>query len=74
MSFFLVIPLVIIYKLKKPIPKEWGFFKRATLILDIFGIYINFYTFGFIPWIQAQTNMMLGKKYKTLYATEKFRK
>ena len=61
-------------KLKKPMPKDWNILKKIFLTLcEVPLLYVNFLTFGFIPWLEAQTKLMLGKKYKSLYYTPKFR-
>ncbi|PIR43775.1 hypothetical protein COV24_00865 [candidate division WWE3 bacterium CG10_big_fil_rev_8_21_14_0_10_32_10] len=70
-----LIPLFFVRRgLKKPMPKNWSFLKKLLVTLfDLPAIYINYLTFGFIPWLEAQTKLMLGKKYKSLYYTPKFR-
>ncbi len=66
--------LFIIGFLKKPMPKEWGIIKKAFIrITDGMGVFVNLLTFGFLPWIEAETKLMLNKKYKSLYASPKYR-
>ncbi len=60
-------------KLNKPMPKEWPFFRKLFVLLEGPLIIINLLTFSFVPWIEAQTRMMLGKKMKDLYYTPKIR-
>lgn len=65
---------IIVSYLKKPMPKNWNIIKKMVIkLLDGFGVFINLLTFGFIPWIEAETKLMLGKKYKSLYVSPKFR-
>ena len=70
-----VIPTSIVIRLiKKPMPANWNFIKKTFITLvDGAGIFINLLTFGFVPWVEAETKMMLGKKYKSLNVTPKFR-
>ncbi len=61
-------------KIKKPMPKTWSLFKKILIVLiEIPALYINLLTFSFVPWLEAETKMMLGKRYKSLYYTSKFR-
>lgn len=70
-----LVPVYIVRRnLKKPMPTRWPLYKKVFLTLLEFPIlYVNFLTFGFVPWLEAQTKLMLGKKYKSLYYTPKFR-
>lgn len=70
-----LIPLFFVrLKIKKPMPKEWSWYRKIfTVVADLPAIYITYLTFGFVPWLEAQTKLMLGKKYKSLYYTPKFR-
>ncbi len=71
-----IIPTMIVTKIiKKPMPKNWNILKKIFIMLtDSSAIFINLLTFGFVPWVEAETKMMMGKKYKKLNATPKFRK
>ena len=61
-------------RIKKPMPKEWSLYKKVGIVLlEIPALYINLLTFSFVPWLEAETKMMLGKRYKSLYYTPKFR-
>ena len=55
-------------KLKKPMPKSWPWYKKFFIsLISLPALYLTYLTFAFIPWLEAQTKMMLGKKYKSLY-------
>ena len=60
-------------KVVGPMPKEWPWWKRALVYLEGPLIFINLLTFSFVPWVEAQTRMMLGKKMRNLYYTPKLR-
>lgn len=63
------------YRLKigAKMPKEWSIFRKMLVYLEGPLIIINLLTFSFLPWIEAQTRMMFGKKLKDLYFTPKIR-
>lgn len=67
---------VTIYRLKiiKPMPKEWSIFKKFFVLLEGPLIILNLFTYSFLPWIEAQTRLMFGKRMKDLYHTPKVRK
>ena len=69
------IPIVIFRRQISPVPKDWKWWRHIIDFLETFLITVNMLTFGFIPYIQAQTEMMLGlKKFKrNFYVTEKVR-
>lgn len=80
MSLILTVALVFMvpttyYRLKlaTPMPKNWNIFKKFLVLLEAPLIIINLLTYSFIPWIDAQTRMMLGKQMKKLYHTPKVR-
>lgn len=60
-------------KFSSPPPKEWSLFRRMVTYLESPLIMLNLLTFSFLPWLQAQTMMLLGKKFKRLYHTTKVR-
>lgn len=60
-------------KISAPFPKSWPIWKKALVLLEGPLIIINLLTFSFIPWIEAQTRMMFGKKMRDLYHTPKVR-
>lgn len=54
------------------VPKGWGILRNLQDVIETFMVTINMLTFGFIPKVHAQTEMMLGKTFrKVYYATEK---
>lgn len=70
--FFLPITIVR-FKLVKPMPEDWPYWKRFLAVLEAPLVIINMLSFSFIPHIEAQTRMLLGKKMKDLYHTPKVR-
>jgi hypothetical protein len=70
---FLIPSVILRYKLSAPMPKEWPFWKRGIILLEAPLMIINLLTFSFIPFVDAQTRVMLGKKMKDLYHTPKVR-
>jgi hypothetical protein len=80
MSVILTITLVFMlpvtyykFKLTKPMPKNWSIFRKFLILFDTPLIIFNLLTYSFVPWIEAQTRMLLGKKMKDLYHTPKMR-
>jgi hypothetical protein len=80
MSFVLTFALLFlipnaIYRAKivKPMPANWPMWKKVGAVAEGFLVIVNLLTFSYIPWIDAQTRMMLGKKMKDLYHTPKLR-
>lgn len=78
MSFLLGLLVVcnvfLIYYRRKliPIPKGWPWWRHILDFGEIALIAVQMLTFGFIPYLQAHTEMMLGKGFKkNFYATEK---
>lgn len=61
-------------KICKKIPEEWPIWRKAATMLESFLVIGNLLTFSFLPFVEAQTRMMLGIKMKDLYHTPKFRK
>ncbi len=70
---FLVPAVILRYKLSAPMPKEWPLWKRAIILVEVPLMIVNLLTFSFIPFIDAQTRVMFGKKLKNLYHTPKVR-
>jgi len=80
MSTILTIPLVFfipmtILKLKivKPMPEHWPVWRKFFALLEGPMVLINLLTFSFVPFLEAQTRMLLGKRMKDLYHTPKIR-
>jgi hypothetical protein len=62
------------HKLKRVAPGNWGITRKViNFAFEYIMLYISMLTFGFFPWIEAQTKLMFGKKFKKLYVTPKFR-
>lgn len=70
---FLLPTTILRKKLVTPIPSDWPIWKKALTYLEGPAVIINLLTFSFIPFIEAETKMMLGKKYKNAYFTPKIR-
>lgn len=56
-----------------PPPKEWSWIRRTLTYLEGPLIMLNLLTYSFLPWLHAQTMMLLGRKFKNLYHTPKVR-
>jgi hypothetical protein len=67
------IPLVLLRRKITPVPEDWKWWRHILDFLETFLIAVNMLTFAFIPYIQALTEMMLGRtKFKrNFYVTEK---
>ncbi|MBI2357285.1 hypothetical protein HYV12_04510 [Candidatus Dojkabacteria bacterium] len=69
---FLNIPIYLIRLKLSPTPSEWGIFRRLLDMLETLVVTVNMLTFAFLPYIQAQTEMMVGRGVKkNHYVTEK---
>ncbi len=69
---FLNIPIIFIRRRITPIPGGWSLFRHILDILETGLIVVNMLTFAFIPFVQAQSELLLGKGFrKRYYATEK---
>lgn len=78
MSFLLTVLLLcnifIVYYRRRitPIPKGWKWWRHLIDYFEVILIAVQMLTFGFIPHVQAETEMMLGRGFKkNFYATEK---
>jgi hypothetical protein len=69
------IPIVIFRRKITPVPKHWKWWRHVLDFFETYLIIVNMLTFSFIPYIQAITEMMLGRgKFKrNFYVTEKVR-
>ena len=70
---FLIPGFILRAKITKAMPDEWPFWRKALVILEGPLVIVNLLTYSFIPYVDAQTRMLLGKKIKDLYHTEKVR-
>jgi hypothetical protein len=69
---FFNIPLIILRHKLVPVPKDWPWWRYVWDWIENFLVTINMLTFNFIPFVQAQTELMLGRKLKkNYYATDK---
>lgn len=68
---FLNIPVYIIRRRITPPPEGWSASRKILDFFEIALITVNMLTFGFIPHIHAQTEMMFNRFRKKYYATEK---
>ncbi len=67
---------IVIYRRKiTPVPEGWKWWRHILDFLETYLITVNMLTFSFIPYVQAITEMMLGRgKFKrNFYITEKVR-
>jgi hypothetical protein len=54
-------------------PKDWPFWRKMFILLEGPMVVVNLFTYSFVPFVEAQTRMMLGKRMKDLYHTPKVR-
>jgi hypothetical protein len=80
MSFILTVTMVFLIpnaiyraKITVPMPKDWPFWRKTLGFLEGFLVIVNLLTYSFVPFVDAQTRMLLGKKMKDLYHTPKVR-
>jgi len=67
------IPLIFYRRKIVPVPKDWKWWRHILDFAEIAFITVNMLTFGFIPYMQAKTEMMLGLASfkRNFYITEK---
>ncbi len=70
---FLIPTVILRSKIALPMPEEWPLWKKILKFSESPLILINLLTYSFIPYVDAQTRVMLGKKLKDLYHTPKVR-
>ncbi len=69
---FLNLPIVFLRRKITPVPKNWNIFRHIYDILETGLIVVNMLTFAFIPFVQAQSELLFGKGFrKRYYSTEK---
>ncbi len=77
-TFITLLNIPLIYYRRKilPVPKKWKWWRHLLDFGEIIFITINMLTFGFIPYIQAKTEFMLGVAAfkRNFYITEKVKK
>jgi len=54
-------------------PKEWSVWKKILVWFEGPLIMLNLLTYSFVPWVHAQTKILLGQRIKDLYHTPKMR-
>jgi hypothetical protein len=73
-AIFLLIPASLIKeKMMAKKPNDWPWWKKVATYLEGPMVIVNLLTYGFLPYIHAETKFMLGKKMKDLYFTPKVR-
>ena len=67
------IPMVFARRQITPIPKDWKWWRHIWDFAETLLVTVNMLTFGFIPQLQAMTEMMLGKtdSQRNFYITDK---
>jgi len=74
-AFLFLIPVTFVReKITAAKPQEWSRWKRLATWLEAPLIIVNLLTYSFLPYLDAETRFMLGKKMKDLYFTPKHRK
>jgi hypothetical protein len=73
-AMVMIIPITVLRtKLIKEMPKAWPFWRKIFVLLEGPMVVINLFTYSFLPFVEAQTRMMFGKRMKDLYHTPKVR-
>ena len=54
------IPILIYRRKVMPVPTDWKWWRHLLDFLELILITVNMLTFAFLPFLQAQTEMMLG--------------
>ncbi|MBT6401116.1 hypothetical protein HOK10_00745 [candidate division WWE3 bacterium] len=70
---FLVPGIWIRTQILHPMPKNWPLWRKLLIFLEAPLVIINLLTYSFVPYVDAQTRMLFGKKLKDLYHTPKVR-
>ncbi|MCD4756288.1 hypothetical protein K8R20_01585 [bacterium] len=67
------IPMVFARRKITPVPKGWKWWRHGLDFIETLLVTVNMLTFGFIPYLQAMTEMMFGKtdSNRNFYITEK---
>lgn len=71
---FLIPGMYLRAKMAKPMPETWPLWRKMLAFLEGPLVLFNLLTYSFIPFVDAQTRMMFGKRMKDLYHTPKVRK
>lgn len=70
---FLIPSTLLRQKIVIPFPKNWSLIRKALALLEGPLVILNLLTFSFIPFLEAETKMMLGKRYMKMHYTPKYR-
>lgn len=70
---FLIPGFILRSKITRSMPEHWPFWRKALILLESPLVIVNLLTYSFVPYVDAQTRMLLGKKMKDLYHTQKVR-
>lgn len=70
---FLIPGFILRSKITKAMPEHWPFWRKLLVLLEGPLVIVNLLTYSFVPYVDAQTRMLLGKKMKDLYHTQKVR-
>ncbi|MCA9390532.1 hypothetical protein KC571_03950, partial [candidate division WWE3 bacterium] len=74
LALFLLIPAAWFrQKLTPPMPKDWPAWKRSLVILEGVLVILHLFTYVFLPFLQAETLFMFGRKMDKFEFTPKFR-
>jgi hypothetical protein len=74
LALVMLIPITIFRtKIIKPYPAGRPFWRRFLMLFEGPLVVVNLFTFSFLPFIEAQTRMMFGKRMRDLYHTPKVR-
>jgi hypothetical protein len=67
------IPIVLYRRKIMPVPKDWKWWRHVLDFLETALVTVNMLTFAFVPFLQAQTEMMFGmaSAKRNFYVTEK---
>jgi len=72
-AFFFLLPLTALRaKITKPMPSDWPLWKKIWAYLEGPLVIINLLTYTFIPYLDAETRLMLGKRLE-FWSTPKMR-
>ena len=72
-AFILLLPLTVLRaKITRPMPDDWPLWKKIWAYLEGPLVIINLLTYTFIPYLDAETRLMLGRRLE-FWSTPKMR-
>jgi len=72
-AFFFLLPLTLLRaKITRPMPSDWPLWKKVWAYLEGPLVIVNLLTYTFIPYIDAETRLMLGRRLE-FWSTPKMR-